>query len=566
MFHLKLWILLLIFSITSCSKPYVEIGCFLDRRSSAISGGWLNYPWWTVVRSCYNTAKQRGNSYFAVQHGFLWFYKCFTGRDAGKTYHKYGATSGCRNGRGGSSKNTVYWVMDDASSKIGHTLGEMDPVLEQRWVESLSICTRSGSCHGEYNNMHKDLSRLAQGMAAGEKLTTGISLALKEGKFSAVSAKLAVYAPFLGAMGPVVTIVAMFGNSPEVERLNYIVDLLNQGFKRIEQRFDEIEFRLDELEKTIKREHFWTRIRPRLEELSVYNQHVEDYFAAKSSRNRRSKKQSLIIYKKEAYETIIKLRNVFEGDYGSEELCRALIDMTNVDRRQVMNTIIDLYSRLIRGVSDYILILALREDVDLQERKDTMAKWVKELGNRVDQCDRDIESKIWLGQWMVDFGRVLGDTQKGMENHLVNRINSAFSTKYYWRDWLIVVYSDIYGKEHHWRHHCPDSYTYNGEHWKQRYNILVSSVSKTKQVNAFKFNNVHRVKADAKGLYNKLPSNARTCNYPIAGVVVHFIKRTQVMFALRAPTTRKYHQIWTAHRCSRGGMCYTFGYHVFVLG
>ena len=228
MFHLKLWILLLIFSITSCSKPYLEIGCFLDRRSSAISGGWLNYPWWTVVRSCYNTAKQRGNSYFAVQSGFLWFHrfhKCFTGRDAGKTYHKYGATSGCRNGRGASSKNTVYWIMDDASSKIGHTLGEMDPVLEQRWVEHLSICTRSGSCHSEYNNMHKDLSRLAQGMAAGEKLTTGISLALKEGKFSAVSAKLAVYAPFLGAMGPVVTIVAMFGNSLEVERLSMVLGL-----------------------------------------------------------------------------------------------------------------------------------------------------------------------------------------------------------------------------------------------------------------------------------------------------------------------------------------------------
>ena len=132
MFNLKLWNLLIIFTITSCSNPYVEIGCFRDSFISAISGGFKFYFQSSVVRSCYERAKQRGNSYFAVQHSYWLFYKCFTSRDAGKTYHKYGATSGCRYGRGGSWKNTVYWVMDDASSTIGHTLGQMDPVLEQR--------------------------------------------------------------------------------------------------------------------------------------------------------------------------------------------------------------------------------------------------------------------------------------------------------------------------------------------------------------------------------------------------------------------------------------------------
>ena len=75
----------------------------------------------------------------------------------------------------------------------------------------------------------------------------------------------------------------------------------------------------------------------------------------------------------------------------------------------------------------------------------------------------------------------------GQENELADRINDGLSTKYYWRDWLIVVYPDMRGSPNHWRHHCDAGHmtatywptTANYIHWKGRYNMLVSSISST---------------------------------------------------------------------------------------
>ena len=60
-----------------------------------------------VVQKCYERALAEGNSHFAVQYNI----ECHTSSLAYKTYHKYGETSGCVNGKGGSSVMSVYQIL-----------------------------------------------------------------------------------------------------------------------------------------------------------------------------------------------------------------------------------------------------------------------------------------------------------------------------------------------------------------------------------------------------------------------------------------------------------------------
>ena len=83
----------------------MSVGCFIDKLPRAISGGIVKYPN-DPITMCYLKAKAAGKEYFAVQFGT----QCFTSSDAGKTYDKYGAHTGCKNGRGGFARNNVYRI------------------------------------------------------------------------------------------------------------------------------------------------------------------------------------------------------------------------------------------------------------------------------------------------------------------------------------------------------------------------------------------------------------------------------------------------------------------------
>ena len=87
----------------------MHVGCFhdkvlqgIDRAIRGSAARYANNP----ITMCYSKAKAAGNEYFAVQDST----QCFTSSDAGKTYNKYGAATGCTNGRGGSWRNTVYKI------------------------------------------------------------------------------------------------------------------------------------------------------------------------------------------------------------------------------------------------------------------------------------------------------------------------------------------------------------------------------------------------------------------------------------------------------------------------
>ena len=69
-----------------------------------------------VVDRCYNKAKRLGYKFFAVQYLYKYEqyrrYECYTSSDAGQTYAKYGRTTGCKDGKGGSWMMNVYKIRE----------------------------------------------------------------------------------------------------------------------------------------------------------------------------------------------------------------------------------------------------------------------------------------------------------------------------------------------------------------------------------------------------------------------------------------------------------------------
>ena len=145
----------------------------------------------------------------------------------------------------------------------------------------------------------------------------------------------------------------------------------------------------------------------------------------------------------------------------------------------------------------------------------------------------------------------------GKEEELADNFYNTLSAKYYWRDWLVVVYSDkdMYGAEEHWRRSCNKGVTTLVEtHWKKRYNIMISSVPSDRKSQPFTgriktwkcesyldpFSGLKKrpIVYSPKKIYESyFPADAKKCKYPLVGVV-----RRRGKFALRAPENRKFHQ------------------------
>jgi len=97
-------------AVTVTGRYVIEgIGCFKDEPSRAITGAIAVFDAATVIQKCAAKAKNEGNVIFGVQNNV----ECFTDSiareaNAAQTYAKYGATSGCKNGRGGTWRMNVY--------------------------------------------------------------------------------------------------------------------------------------------------------------------------------------------------------------------------------------------------------------------------------------------------------------------------------------------------------------------------------------------------------------------------------------------------------------------------
>ena len=237
---------------------------------------------------------------------------------------------------------------------------------------------------------------------------------MQSGQFAQLAGHLGKFAPFLGAFGSIVGIAGMFAPSAQGQQIQEIMKILNEGFNRMEHRFDRIEERLDDLERTIREEHFWTRLVSRLEDLSNVRSRVTGYLSVSDPAVKASRKADLDMSQyNSVYDAIIAIIDTFDGTNQPLDLCETVKEYSNIDRKVVLGVSIDLYNRMIRGVMDLVLIAKVLDRADVSKTQEEFAAKLERIGKAIGECDKEIESEAWLGTWQSDAMSVLGNTGKG---------------------------------------------------------------------------------------------------------------------------------------------------------
>ena len=278
------------------------------------------------------------------------------------------------------------------------------------------------------------MNRAAQGLATGKGLAEGIIKVLDKGKPNTLKtaigasedalsvfikpkkgmlkgfiSKVGKLAPFLGALGAAATLIGLFGKSPEVQRLDHVIDLVNDGFQRMEERFDKVEEKLNRQEENIKNEiakqHFWTRVLPHINALSNTEGLVKRYFRVTGLARESRKEDFHQLQYNRVYSAINSIKNTFTGK-NVKKLCKEVRKFTNEDRKTVLTISVDLFKRLVKGASHLDLIGTLLERNDVDQTIVEMEKLLFTVWEEIQKCDRAIEDDGWKRTWRDDLEKL----------------------------------------------------------------------------------------------------------------------------------------------------------------
>jgi len=471
-------------------------------------------------------------------------------------------------------------------------------IVDAQWNAAEKKCISDGTCAAKYGDFALAAQVVGNGMTAAQQVFEVLSQIAEISKATNIKSLGKMAGPVgaaFGAFAAIVEIVALFGGS-ELQKLDTVIELLNDGFSRMEYRFDELGGRIDDLDKAMKEQFFWTRVQPKLEKLNSVKQRIKDYFKV-SKPEVRALRASMLDKSQwqDQYDAFNALRAGFDGDKSTGSFCKELTVFTNTDRRKIVNILVNLYSRMVKGAMDLLLIgsiLGHKEDIPLREKE--YEEVLVRIANTIKDCDSAIETTKWLETWKGDLTRTIGDTAAGHESALADRIYNTLSNKYYWRHWLVVVYKEMHLEEKHWRTIWGvGSTSVNKLHWKGRYNVIVSSVPAdapsrkwSGPITSQRAERYRRwegrprkvkwytryIPLDAKEIQQAIPQSAKTGVYPIVGVIEYIPQIDDGKFQVRAPENRKFHKLVSSGkqvRCTGAKIhkrCKTQHFNVIVLG
>jgi len=111
------------------------------------------------------------------------------------------------------------------------------------WEAEKKKCFGDLACKKDFSqkDFAQNVDRAAKGFAAGEDLAAGLTFMKKAADLKGMLGLVGRISPYLGAFEAFASIVGSYGTSNEVQRLDHIIDQIDDGFQRMEERFDNVE-------------------------------------------------------------------------------------------------------------------------------------------------------------------------------------------------------------------------------------------------------------------------------------------------------------------------------------
>ena len=422
----------------------------------------------------------------------------------------------CILSNGLSSKNTSFYTICYSSCYRMKVLALLLPILI--WTTRVNT-----------EDVKETMGKVQEGIGATSEILGVLSETDVSTKFSRIAKVAAKVGPFLGAIGPAISIVTLFfPDSPSAELI-----LMKKEFAKIDSKFDQVFEQFEDVKNLIR-------------ETSLNNQYSEyEHSILHLSGILRNLLKSNLTNDTGVYNRsfVTSYRSSYGG--ATDKLWRGMMkDMvvsdnipygamifTKYHRTRVQNIMKGILNLILQGVKvqlAYLKLLGHDYDVSVME-----TKWetkIKDLVYHMKSVDWQVKNK-WYNQAKKDIKSELVSLEGKSNEEFANSLYSFLTQKFDWRDWHVVAYNDIIGGDKHWVKWC------GGDNWfrENGRNLVVASVDEGKTA----INTTATKKClgdiktrpcdgwwgscydiEAKKVYEEMPDNYRKgCTYAAVGVI-----------------------------------------------
>ncbi|CAH1802456.1 unnamed protein product, partial [Owenia fusiformis] len=294
-----------------------------------------------------------------------------------------------------------------------------------------------------------------------------------EGDFkSSMKALTTTFGPLMLSVGPFLSFVMNFiqGDSEELA-------FMKEMMKKIENRFDKVDARFDDIERMID----WTDVAVnfgQIEQKIMALTEVYRYLYKYSSSYKTAHRKLFI----KAYESNYELSGlrlyqaVVSAGTFQENLGDSIVKFLEYDRSATQHFMLGVVKLLVQAVEIEQAYLQIEGAADIAD--DSRALWEKrmqEVKSTFEKIDQSLTDG-YLDQSLKDIKKyAIDNARDATSNEVFSKgLYEMLTTKFYWRDWLVVVYNPIEGSKNHFVKQCNGHILFrqNGR------NIVVASVDK----------------------------------------------------------------------------------------
>ncbi|XP_048752366.2 uncharacterized protein LOC125663955 [Ostrea edulis] len=323
-----------------------------------------------------------------------------------------------------------------------------------------------------------DMETATTAVKAGIEATSAIGDIVEGVKVLAKMSKfLGKIAPFLAAIGPIMDIITMFLPKQEDPTLKY----LKEQFSKVDSNFRNMERLFVEVKNLVREKGLnaqFSEIEQNIHALS-YRLHMlmtapKDAVEGQKARFIQAFETSYHSAAKKIYDAITKERAF------TDSIPKEAMQYTSNDRKKVQKIMTGSLALLLSAVKVNLAYLKVtKKDASYEMEKTQMDKFIREAAQKIKDVDTEVTNK-WTTQRFTDL-KDLSAQYKG-DNHgqFANRLYSFYTEKYYWREWVVLVYNEMKkswtGKNGHMFNLC------GGDEYLQKdgRNVITSSVPKEK--------------------------------------------------------------------------------------
>lgn len=307
----------------------------------------------------------------------------------------------------------------------------------------------------------KTANAFAENLAVGNFLNAVKSMASSIAPFlSIIESLLSIYRNLKGNKSP----------SPELQAIKKLYETVNARFDNMETRFKDIQNEIQWGQAIAPLLDCETKVRTLLKRFHDLFQNpppdVEGQRNILLERYNSKCSDSL-------YYSIINDTGIQIGYY-TNILLEGMVHLA-YDRTKIRNFMISLVGMMYKAATLDLIFINFRTP---QNYNYTVMRWTKrfeEIQKKMLQTDTEVVSH-WYFQADEDVKKITSENISLNNKNLMISLYHFLTTKYYWRDWLVVVYNPIIGGDAHHVWEC-------GGFYKPRYynrNLLISSVDNGK--------------------------------------------------------------------------------------